>query len=34
VAEAAREEEWRHHGFVRDLFDGGCAWTSSILPAA
>src|SRR6185369_13507652 len=22
VAEAAREEEWRHHGFVRDLFDG------------
>ena len=21
VAEAAREEEWRHHGFVRDLFD-------------
>src|SRR5262245_19827278 len=22
VAEAAREEEWRHHGFARDLFDG------------
>jgi alkylation response protein AidB-like acyl-CoA dehydrogenase len=22
VAEAAREEEWRNHGFVRDLFDG------------
>src|SRR5690349_807399 len=22
VAEAAREEDWRNHGFVRDLFDG------------